>query len=94
MLLALSSAMANPEVILTQLTSDLAQLKQVTDQQVNALGTSFAELKQSSGAEIDVVKTMVKSLNDKVDAIKSAADAKTITLKPQSKTGLTISQRK
>ena len=63
------------EAVLTQLTSDLAQLKQVTDQQVSALGVSFAELKQSSGAEVDAVKTMIKALNDKVDAIKAAADA-------------------
>ena len=41
------------EAVLTQLTSDLAQLKQVTDQQVSALGVGFAELKQSAGAEVD-----------------------------------------
>ena len=67
--------MATPEAILTQLTNDLSQLKQMTDQQVTTLGVSYAELKQSLGGEIDVVKTMSKALNDKVDAIKVAADA-------------------
>ena len=67
--------MANPEAVLTQLASDLTQLKQVTDQQVTSLGASYAELKQQLGGEIDVVKTMSKALNDKVDAIKVAADA-------------------
>ena len=57
--------MATPEAVLTQLASDLTQLKQVTDQQVTALGTSYAELKQQLGGEIDVVKTMSKALNDK-----------------------------
>ena len=62
------------EAIITQVQNDLIQLKQVTDQQVTSLGSSYAELKQSLGGEIDVVKTMSKALNDKVDAIKAAAD--------------------